>query len=354
MRFVASAPGRICLFGEHQDYFEWPVVASAISLRAEIRCESRNDRLVRLHLLDLDEVFEWSLEDLPFPKSREYWLSALHIAHREGWLPERGWNAWVTSAIPQKAGASSSSALTSAWCASVAHLAGKEWDSEWNAMATWRAEVQWFDEPGGMMDQVACSMGGTLHVDFSPAFHSRWLQNPGGKWFLFDSNEPKETIEILRRAKNRRLDLISDWGIAVGSEWPEALPVRPLHWTEQDHALMDATIGNKEVSERGASLLTQHAVDLRALGGMLDEHHHWLSQGIGVSTPRIDSILKDAMKRGAWGGKINGSGGGGTGFILAPDGLETSLMESVSLNGGTLFPIELDQPGVWIRELPSA
>lgn len=354
MHFVASAPGRVCLFGEHQDYFEWPVVASAISLRAEIRCESRNDRLVRLHLLDLDQVFEWNLEDLPSPKSREYWLSALHVAHREGWLPKRGWNAWVTSAIPQKAGASSSSALTAAWCAAVAHLGGKALDPQWNALATWRAEVQWFDEPGGMMDQVACSLGGTLHVEFSPAFHPQSLANPGGNWLLFDSNEPKETIEILLRAKARRLQLLDEWGVSLGSHWPKDLPARPDHWIEQDHALMDATIGNKRVSERGADALAQSGVDLRALGALLNEHHHWLSKGIGVSTGRIDSILLDAMTLGALGGKINGSGGGGTGFILAPVGIDESLVKMIRMHGATAFPIEINQPGVLIRELSSA
>ncbi|MBT4369578.1 MAG: galactokinase family protein, partial [Candidatus Marinimicrobia bacterium] len=32
-----STPGRICLFGEHQDYLGLPVIAMGISLRAKIR-----------------------------------------------------------------------------------------------------------------------------------------------------------------------------------------------------------------------------------------------------------------------------------------------------------------------------
>ena len=35
-------PGRICLFGEHQDYLGLPVIAMAISLRISIVGEKRN------------------------------------------------------------------------------------------------------------------------------------------------------------------------------------------------------------------------------------------------------------------------------------------------------------------------
>ncbi|MDC0235199.1 galactokinase family protein, partial [Candidatus Marinimicrobia bacterium] len=36
-----STPGRICLFGEHQDYLGLPVIAMAISLRGKIKGQKR-------------------------------------------------------------------------------------------------------------------------------------------------------------------------------------------------------------------------------------------------------------------------------------------------------------------------
>ena len=39
-----STPGRICLFGEHQDYLGLPVIAMAISLRVRIVGKKRKDR----------------------------------------------------------------------------------------------------------------------------------------------------------------------------------------------------------------------------------------------------------------------------------------------------------------------
>ena len=111
MKLAVSAPGRICLFGEHQDYFGFPVVASAIDLRISIQSTSRLDREVHVDLIDLDEQRVYNLDALPAPQPRDYLLIALHLADREGWLPQSGWHAIVSSQIPMCAGASSSSAL---------------------------------------------------------------------------------------------------------------------------------------------------------------------------------------------------------------------------------------------------
>ena len=44
-----STPGRVCLFGEHQDYLQLPIVACAISLRISIEGTRRNDKLININ-----------------------------------------------------------------------------------------------------------------------------------------------------------------------------------------------------------------------------------------------------------------------------------------------------------------
>ena len=44
-----STPGRICLFGEHQDYLGLPVIAMAISLRINLTGKKRKDNKVIIH-----------------------------------------------------------------------------------------------------------------------------------------------------------------------------------------------------------------------------------------------------------------------------------------------------------------
>ncbi len=356
MRVITSAPGRICLFGEHQDYFGFPVVASAIGLRGMIESETRSDRRVHLELLDLEDSKEWDLDALPEPGPRDYWLSALHVAKKEGWLPPVGWNARVTSQIPQQAGASSSSALTAAWCALIALRHGRVVDNEagreWIAHATWRSEVQWFNEPGGMMDQVMCAMGGTREIQFNPNFQTRQLTNPSGVWTLIDSQQPKDTLGILSCAKKRRLELIAQWGVEIGEEWPGVFPARPQDWTAVEHRLMDATIRIREVSSHGAGLLASQPKAIEGIGKLLTEHHHWLSHGLEVSTSKIDELLEASLAAGALGGKINGSGGGGTFFVLSTAEAAQSVRTMLEMEDANVIPVELGAPGIEVKYIP--
>ena len=65
-----STPGRICLFGEHQDYLGLPVIAMAISLRAKIIGEKRSDNQVIIYKPNLGETETFSL-DAPPPTSKK-------------------------------------------------------------------------------------------------------------------------------------------------------------------------------------------------------------------------------------------------------------------------------------------
>ena len=59
-----TTPGRICLFGEHQDYLGLPVIALAISLRSTIKAVRRNDRKIIINMPDVNQVEEFSLDNL--------------------------------------------------------------------------------------------------------------------------------------------------------------------------------------------------------------------------------------------------------------------------------------------------
>ena len=62
-----SAPGRICLFGEHQDYLGLPVITAAINLRISITGKKRNDRKFILNLPDIG-----SQEEIDFAQPIQY------------------------------------------------------------------------------------------------------------------------------------------------------------------------------------------------------------------------------------------------------------------------------------------
>ena len=57
-----STPGRVCLFGEHQDYLQLPIVACAISLRISIEGKRRNDKLININLPDISMKESFSID----------------------------------------------------------------------------------------------------------------------------------------------------------------------------------------------------------------------------------------------------------------------------------------------------
>ena len=74
-------------------------------------------------------------------------------------------------------------------------------------------------------------------------------------------------------------------------------------------------------------------VEEEELGEALTRHHEVLRDVLGLSTPRIEAMLDEALKVGAWGGKINGSGGGGCMFAYAAESKVDSVIEAMIAAG---------------------
>ncbi|SVA31138.1 uncharacterized protein METZ01_LOCUS83992, partial [marine metagenome] len=118
-----STPGRICLFGEHQDYLGLPVIAMAITLRAELRGEKRSDQKVVVHKPDIGETEIFSLNDLAYQKPRDYFKSGIIVSKKAGFTFSTGFECEITSDIPISAGTSSSSAITVSWIHFLSQMA---------------------------------------------------------------------------------------------------------------------------------------------------------------------------------------------------------------------------------------
>jgi len=117
-----SAPGRICLFGEHQDYLGLPVIAMAINLYIKITgkphqsTRTGGDKIFHIDLPDTkdEENINYSKE-IEYIRERDYFRSAVNILKRQGVKFPYGYDCVLHGTIPIKAGTSSSSALCVAW-----------------------------------------------------------------------------------------------------------------------------------------------------------------------------------------------------------------------------------------------
>jgi galactokinase len=344
-----STPGRLCLFGEHQDYLNLPVIPCAISLRLAIEGKRRNDARVHLALPDINSEVSFSLAGpLAYQEARDYFRSAVNVLRRAGLTFSTGFDAVVRSEIPRTAGTSSSSALVVTWVNFLAQMSDQQQALAPEELARYAhaAEVLEFHEPGGMMDQYSTACGGVLALTFHPTLHIEKFTPPLKSFVLGDSQEPKDTKGILSRVKGQLLNLIQ----SLAARYPDfSLYHTPLekldHYTRDLNAeqrqLLWATLRNRDITQEALSILRAPIFDDLLFGELLNEHQMLLRDIHKISTPKIDRMIHAALRAGAYGGKITGSGGGGCMFVYTPKNPE-AVAQAIEKAGGKAFIVGVD------------
>jgi len=344
-----STPGRVCLFGEHQDYLNLPVIPCAISRRISIAGTRRSDQLVHLALPDIRSEISFSLaEPLNYQEERDYFRSAVNVLRRDGFTFTTGFEGVVRGNIPINSGTSSSTALVVTWVNFLAQMSAqaKKLSPAECARYAHAAEVLEFHEPGGMMDHYATACGGVFFLQFHPALKMAPLQPDLKSFVLGDSGEPKDTKGILARVKNGVLQIAQQ----LAARYPEfslhtvALqnPDHYLHGlNSEQQTLLLGTIRNRDITTEALALLRRPVLDDRELGRLLNDCQAVLRENLKISTPKIDRMIAAALRAGACGGKINGSGGGGCMFVYAPEDPER-VAQAIEAAGGKAYIVEVD------------
>ncbi|MEP0765297.1 MAG: GHMP kinase [Fimbriimonadia bacterium] len=341
-----KAPGRICLFGEHQDYLGLPVVAAAITRYIFVSGEPGLAQELEIELPDLGTTRTLSLSrENTYESGRDYLASCVNVLLRQGVRWQSGYRVRISGDIPQQAGVSSSSALVVAWMKFLLRAAGdaRGWKPGELARLGHAAEVTEFCEPGGMMDHFAASYGGVIWVDTRPPFACRPLKADIEGIILCHSGQPKATIETLATARKHFTDALQKARALAPHLDIASTPIEEMRrltddLSIQERDLLECQWISRDLTPRGLQALEEGASPA-ILGRLLTAHHEQLRR-LGVSTDRIDAILDAALATGAVGGKVNGSGGGGCLFVLAP-GREEPVMRAMRSAGGTPWYVEV-------------
>ena len=137
-----SSPGRICLFGEHQDYLGLPVIAMAMNLRLRINGQKRNDKKIVINLPDIGKSESFILGDSYHEKPSNIFQSGIKVCIENGLSFTKGFEAEIISEIPIQAGAGSSSALMVTWINFLSQLADIpiKWNNEKIAKLAYKAD----------------------------------------------------------------------------------------------------------------------------------------------------------------------------------------------------------------------
>ena len=339
-------PGRICLFGEHQDYLGLPVIAMAISLRAKIIGEKRLDQKVIIHMPDIKRIERFDLNDTDYRKERDYFKSGILVCKKEGLSFARGFECEINSDIPIKAGTSSSSAIVVSWINFLNQMADNPMNltNEKIGELSFKAEVTEFSGPGGMMDQYTTAIGDLVYLESEPSISVEKFNAPLGDFVLGDSREPKDTFGILSQCKNARLEIFKkikplNVGFSLQSSGPNAdLSMLDKH----EKTLFNCTLENRNLLEEAKLELNKKELDHERIGFLLNQHHSILRDHLNISTPKIESMIDSAKEAGAVGCKINGSGGGGCMFAYAP-GNASAVADAIESVGGKAFLVNADE-----------
>jgi galactokinase len=174
-----SSPGRTELGGNHTDHNDGRVLCAAVHLDV-LACVAPNpDLLVELHSEGWEKPFKVDLGDLdPRPAEAgtpEALIRGVAAAIKRMGGSIGGFHGTMDSAVPLGSGLSSSAA--------VEVLLGQIFNALYNgnrispvdiAIAGREAENRHFGKPCGLMDQMACALGGISVIDFGRPGKPRW------------------------------------------------------------------------------------------------------------------------------------------------------------------------------------
>lgn len=166
-----SSPGRTELCGNHTDHNQGVVLAAAVHLDSIAVASPTDKKRITVFAEQYDGPFIVDLNEL-LPEAGEFGTTTALIRGVASRLCELGYrvggfNAYITSDVLIGSGLSSS--------ASIEVLIGTIFNAFYNdskialqtiAMIGQHAENVFFGKPCGLMDQIACTFGGVVKVDF--------------------------------------------------------------------------------------------------------------------------------------------------------------------------------------------
>ncbi|MCR5664057.1 MAG: galactokinase [Oscillospiraceae bacterium] len=170
MKNEIFTPGRTELAGNHTDHQHGRILASGVDLGLYAACEPIDEPVIRIRSRGY-EPFEVRLNQLEvrpteFGSSKSL-VRGVAAAFGDLGLKVGGFNAELRSTLPAGSGLSSSAAFS----VMIGRILSKLFndgkvDPVVVARVAQKAENKFFGKPCGLMDQLACSLGHTVYVDF--------------------------------------------------------------------------------------------------------------------------------------------------------------------------------------------
>ena len=342
-RWLAAAPGRVNLIGEHTDYNDGFVLPMAIErytvLAAAPAAKGRNTLQFRSTQGEGTAVVDLGQPLKPAPKGAwfNYPLGVVAGFLRRG-AKLAEFDALIHSTVPLGGGLSSSAALEVSTATLLEAVTGQRLDPVDKALLCQKAEHEYAGMPCGIMDQFISVMGRRDHLLLLDC-RSRVpelvpMTDPSVEVLIVNTNVKHELTGggyAKRRAQCEAAALAL--GVPSLRDATAAMlegargKLDPLVWRRACHV-----IGEIDRTLRAAQGI--RASDWPAVGQLMYASHCSLRDNYEVSCPELDAVVDIARGLGLQGGvigcRMTGGGFGGCAVALVRANATNSIADTIS------------------------
>ncbi len=260
---IYSTPGRSEVCGNHTDHQHGMVLATSINLDSIAVVTPNNTGIIRIKSENYD-LFEVDCKQLQYSEaekgtSKSLVKGVLEALSKDGYIIG-GFTMYTTSDVLIGAGLSSSAAFEVLIGTVISGLYnGGKIDAVKLAQVAQYAENVYFGKPCGLMDQMACSVGNLINIDFKEA------NQPVVRKLDVDFEQYDYSLCIVD-TKGSHADLTEEYGF-IPSEMKavaEALSCSVLREVKEEEFLKNIPLLREQLGDRAV---------LRALHYYQEERH---------------------------------------------------------------------------------
>ena len=341
-RWIAAAPGRVNVIGEHTDYNDGFVLPMAIDRYTIVAAAPSESKRVQLRSSTSDQPASVDLSQPLKPAPKGTW-SNYPVGVIAGFvargLNPGGFDAFIHSTVPLGGGLSSSAALEVSTATLLEVVTGKTLDPVDKALLCQTAEHEYAGVPCGIMDQFISVMGKQDHLLL--------LDCRSRKPELVPMSDP--SVALLITNTNVKHELTGGEYAKRRAQCEEAAKILGVpslrdataDALERARSRMDAVVYRRARHVIGEIERTVHAAEgVRAsnwptVGQLMYASHTSLRDDYEVSCAELDAVVEIAQKIGIKGGvygcRMTGGGFGGcTVALVQADAVDAISKEIAS------------------------
>jgi len=310
LKSIASAPGKVILFGEHFVVYGVKAILCSINKRVTVTAEKTNKRKISINskIGKLELEPDKLISEINSPLKPFYYLANKAVENKD-----TGIHIQIDSEIPLGAGLGSSSACCVAGAAAIFKLFGNISREEVLKLAI-EAERTIFENTSGA-DCTVCTYGGIMEYDKNKGF-KKIEHEPNFQLVIINSNMEHSTQSMVSKVKE----------------------------FENKNKEEFSKLSNLEskLVEDVLKLVKENKI--QEIGQKMNQNQEYL-ENIGISNKELTKMIKIGQES-SFGAKITGSGGGGCIFALTNESNLQNILKKFKDNNYECFSTKIDFKGL--------